>query len=66
MSTSDLDRSVVEVAHSLGLRPEFPFARLQAWAQANKDAIRVERRKFARFGSYTLAVGFERLVPAAA
>jgi phosphatidylethanolamine/phosphatidyl-N-methylethanolamine N-methyltransferase len=44
---------------ALGLRPEFPFARLQAWAQANKDAILVERRKVAPFGIYTL-VSFER------
>jgi phosphatidylethanolamine/phosphatidyl-N-methylethanolamine N-methyltransferase len=44
---------------ALGLRPEFPFARLQAWAQANKDAILIERRKVAPFGIYTL-VSFER------
>ena len=92
MSTSDLDRSVVETAYarwapiydavrgpvmvqgrraaaaaarSLNLRPEFPFARLQAWAQASKDASLVERRKVALFGMYTL-VSFERLVSAAA
>ncbi len=45
--------------------PEFPFARLQAWAQANKDANLVERRKVAPFGIYTL-VCFERTVPSAA
>lgn len=44
---------------ALGLRPEFPFARLQAWAHANNDAILVERRKVAPFGIYTL-VCFER------
>jgi hypothetical protein len=32
---------------------------LQAWAQANNDAILVERRKVAPFGIYTL-VSFER------
>jgi ubiquinone/menaquinone biosynthesis C-methylase UbiE len=49
----------------LGLRPEFPFARLQAWAKANKGAHLVERRKVAPFGIYTL-VCFERVVPEAA
>jgi hypothetical protein len=43
----------------LGLRPEFPFARLEAWATANKDAVLVERRKIPPFGLYTL-VCFER------
>jgi hypothetical protein len=47
------------------LRPEFPFARLQAWAQANKDAALVEGRKVAPFGIYTL-VCFERVVPSTA
>jgi len=49
----------------LGLRPEFQFARLQAWAQACNDAILVERRKVAPFGIYTL-VCFERVMPSAA
>ena len=48
-----------QATRELGLRPEFPFARLQAWARANKDAILVERRKVAPFGIYTL-VCFER------
>ena len=49
----------------LGLRPEFPFARLQAWARAKADANLVERRKVAPFGIYTL-VCFERAAPSAA
>jgi phosphatidylethanolamine/phosphatidyl-N-methylethanolamine N-methyltransferase len=53
------ERWVALRTRALGLRPEFPFARLQAWAQSNADAILVERRKVAPFGIYTL-VCFER------
>src|SRR6476620_8355456 len=59
------ERWAAQRTRALGLRPEFPFARLQAWAQANKDATLVERRKVAPFGIYTL-VCFERAVPSAA
>ncbi|MBN9040787.1 MAG: SAM-dependent methyltransferase [Rhizobiales bacterium 62-47] len=54
-----VERWAAQRTRSLGLRPEFPFARLQAWAHANKDAILIERRKVAPFGIYTL-VCFER------
>ncbi|ABD87006.1 phosphatidyl-N-methylethanolamine N-methyltransferase [Rhodopseudomonas palustris BisB18] len=54
-----VERWTAQRTRGLGLRPEFPFARLQAWAQSNKDAILVERRKIAPFGIYTL-VCFER------
>jgi phosphatidylethanolamine/phosphatidyl-N-methylethanolamine N-methyltransferase len=57
-----VERWAAQRTRALGLRPEFPFARLQAWAQANKDATLVERRKVAPFGIYTL-VCFERAVP---
>jgi len=61
-----VERWAAQKTRSLGLRPEFPFARLQAWAQSNSDAILVERRKVAPFGIYTL-VCFERTaVPLAA
>jgi ubiquinone/menaquinone biosynthesis C-methylase UbiE len=60
-----VERWAAKRTRRLGLRPEFPFARLQAWAHANKDANLVERRKVAPFGVYTL-VCFERAVPAAA
>jgi phosphatidylethanolamine/phosphatidyl-N-methylethanolamine N-methyltransferase len=59
-----IERWAAQRVRGLGLRPEFPFARLQAWAQANRDANLVERRKVAPFGVYTL-VCFKR-VPAAA
>jgi phosphatidylethanolamine/phosphatidyl-N-methylethanolamine N-methyltransferase len=54
-----VERWAAQRMRPLGLRPEFPFARLQAWAQSNKDAVLVERRKIAPFGIYTL-VCFER------
>jgi ubiquinone/menaquinone biosynthesis C-methylase UbiE len=54
-----VERWTAQRTRTLGLRPEFPFARLQAWAQTNKDAILIERRKVAPFGIYTL-VCFER------
>jgi phosphatidylethanolamine/phosphatidyl-N-methylethanolamine N-methyltransferase len=59
-----VERWAARRTRGLGLRPEFPFARLQAWAQSSEDAVLVERRKVALFGMYTL-VCFER-VPAAA
>lgn len=54
-----VERWAAQKTRGLGLRPEFPFARLQAWAQATSDAILVERRKLKPFGIYTL-VCFER------
>jgi phosphatidylethanolamine/phosphatidyl-N-methylethanolamine N-methyltransferase len=60
-----VERWAAKRTRALGLRPEFPFARLQAWAQANRGATLVERRKLAPFGVYTL-VCFERVVRSAA
>jgi phosphatidylethanolamine/phosphatidyl-N-methylethanolamine N-methyltransferase len=60
-----VERWAAQRTRAIGLRPEFPFARLQAWAEANNDAVLVERRKVAPFGIYTL-VCFERAVPSAA
>lgn len=54
-----VERWAAQKTRGLGLRPEFPFARLQAWAHATSDAILVERRKLKPFGIYTL-VCFER------
>jgi len=45
-----VERWAARRTRALGLRPEFPFARLQAWAQSNKDANLVEQRKVAPFG----------------
>lgn len=54
-----VERWTAQRTRGLGLRPEFPFARLEAWAQSNKDAVLIERRKIRPFGLYTL-VCFER------
>jgi len=56
-----IERWAAQRTRALGPRPEFPFARLQAWARSNSNAILVERRKIAPFGVYTL-VCFERTV----
>lgn len=60
-----VERWTAQRTRKFGLRPEFPFARLQAWADASSDAALVERRKVAPLGIYTL-VCFERMVPSAA
>jgi ubiquinone/menaquinone biosynthesis C-methylase UbiE len=60
-----VERWAAQRTRKLGLRPEFPFARLQAWAGSGNDAILVERRKVAPFGIYTL-VCFQRAVPSVA
>ena len=60
-----VERWAAVKTRSLGLRPEFPFARLQAWSQANAESILVELRKVATFGIYTL-VTFERTAAALA
>lgn len=57
-----IERWVAQRTRALGLRPEFPFLRLQSWAQASGDAVLVERRKIVPFGFYTL-VCFERTLP---
>jgi phosphatidylethanolamine/phosphatidyl-N-methylethanolamine N-methyltransferase len=54
-----VERLLAQKARKLGLRPEFPFQRLAAWAQAHDGARLVERRKLKPFGVYTL-VRFQR------
>ena len=49
-----IERWAAQKTRAFGLRPEFPFARLQAWAQTTDDAVLVERRRIAPFGVYTL------------
>jgi len=55
-----IERWAAKRTRNLGLRPEFPFARLVSWAQADRGARLIERRKIAPFGVYTL-VCFERI-----
>jgi phosphatidylethanolamine/phosphatidyl-N-methylethanolamine N-methyltransferase len=52
-----LERLLAPKARRLGLRPEFPFQRLAAWAQSHGGAELIERRKVNAF--YTL-VRFRR------
>ncbi|MDI1345665.1 MAG: class I SAM-dependent methyltransferase [Pseudolabrys sp.] len=56
-----VERLLAERARKLGLRPEFPFQRLQDWAHAHGGAELIERRKVKPFGVYTL-VRFRRAV----
>jgi phosphatidylethanolamine/phosphatidyl-N-methylethanolamine N-methyltransferase len=54
-----VERLLAQRARKLGLRPEFPFQRLAAWAQTHGGAELIERRKIKPFGAYTL-VRFRR------
>lgn len=58
-----LERLLAQKARGFGLRPEFPFQRLAAWAQSHGGAELIERRKVKPFGVYTL-VRFRRTEPA--
>ncbi len=55
-----VERLLARKAHAVGLRPEFPFSRLAAWADGHGGAELIERRKVKPFGVYTL-VRFRRL-----
>lgn len=56
-----IERWTAQKARTLGLRPEFPFARLADWAAQGGQAELLERRKIRPFGVYTL-VRFRRIV----
>jgi len=56
-----VERLLAQKARKLGLRPEFPFQRLAAWAQNHGGAELIERRKVKPFGVYTL-VRFRRTI----
>ncbi len=55
-----IERWFARPSRALGLRPEFPFARLAAWARSHGGAELIERRPIKPFGLYTL-VRFRRL-----
>jgi ubiquinone/menaquinone biosynthesis C-methylase UbiE len=57
-----VERWAARKTRKLGLRPEFPFSRLQAWAASTSEAELVERRRIRPFGIYTL-VSFARTEP---
>ena len=54
-----VERLLAQNARAVGLRPEFPFQRLAAWAQSHGGTELIERRKIKPFGVYTL-VRFRR------
>jgi phosphatidylethanolamine/phosphatidyl-N-methylethanolamine N-methyltransferase len=54
-----IERLLARKARAMGLRPEFPFQRLAAWATSHGGAELIERRKVPPFGVYTL-VRFRR------
>ncbi|MBV8792026.1 MAG: class I SAM-dependent methyltransferase [Pseudolabrys sp.] len=54
-----IERLTAKQARKLGLRPEFPFARLAAWAQGHGEAELIERRSVKPF--FTL-VRFRRAI----
>lgn len=58
--TAAIERWCAQPARALGLRPEFPFGRLAAWARNHGGAKLIERRPVKPFGVYTL-VRFRRL-----
>ncbi len=53
-----LERLLAQKAHKVGLRPEFPFQRLVAWAESHGGAELIERQKVRPF--FTL-VRFRRV-----
>lgn len=54
-----LERALAPRLRSFGLRPEFPFTRLAAWAAGHCEIALIERRRVKPFGVYTL-VRFQR------
>lgn len=54
-----IERLAARPSRKLGLRPEFPFSRLVAWARSHGGAELIERRPVKPFGIYTL-VRFRR------
>ena len=59
-----IERLAARPTRALGLRPEFPFGRLMAWAQDHGGVELVERRRVKPLGAYTL-VRFRRVAPQA-
>jgi len=55
-----IERWAARPTRALGLRPEFPFARLLAWANAHGGVELIERRRVKPLGAYTL-VRFRRV-----
>lgn len=52
--TAWLERTLAGKARQVGLRPDFPFARFQEWANQRKDVRIVQRKSLRPFGWFTL------------
>jgi phosphatidylethanolamine/phosphatidyl-N-methylethanolamine N-methyltransferase len=59
----DFERSFAPMARKLGWQPEFPWARLEQWADRNGFVRVIERRAMPPLGHFSL-IRFERLVTA--
>src|SRR5215470_17585399 len=57
-----VERWFAKPSRALGLRPEFPFARLATWARVHGGVELIERRPIKPFGVFTL-VRFRRIDP---
>ncbi len=49
-----VERGAGQAARRLGLRPDFPFARIETWCRLNGAVQVVKREKLAPFGWFTL------------
>ncbi|MFM9975762.1 MAG: class I SAM-dependent methyltransferase [Beijerinckiaceae bacterium] len=49
-----VEDGLAKMMRPLGLRPEFPFARIAAWAEAHGGVPIIERRKITPFKVFTL------------
>lgn len=59
-----VEDGLARLARPLGLRPEFPFARISAWAEAHGGMVLVERRKITPFQVFTLVRIKKQQIPA--
>lgn len=49
-----IETGLASKARKVGLRPDFPFGRIEAWAQAHGGVKIIEKRKIAPFRVFTL------------
>jgi phosphatidylethanolamine/phosphatidyl-N-methylethanolamine N-methyltransferase len=57
-----LERLLAKPARRIGLRPDFPMARLERWARAHGAVTLLEHRKIKPLGAFTI-VRFRREMP---
>ena len=49
-----LERRLSRVAHRVGLRPDFPFGRIESWVSSHPDMGIVERLESGPFGTFSI------------